>query len=308
MIESTVTPAKTASPAIERRHQLPYADFERDYLRPRIPVILTGSLTGWDATSKWSPEFFQRQYGSLPVNVGGRVLPMSEFIDLVLASSPAKPAPYLKDAVVRQMSPQLVKDIEPFVDYCFPNWLRGRYLIRSINDLLNLAEVELFLGGEGARLGELHCDYVHTHTVLCQVFGRKEFTLFAPSDTPWLYADGNQSALKNVDEVDLEKYPLFSRATPIRFIQEPGEIVFLPSGWWHTTRLVTASIAVGVNFANATNWADVTADLCGRIPKSRPLRRLMARAYLTAVGFMKGIKGPWAGADMLEIMPAKNTR
>jgi hypothetical protein len=171
-----------------------------------------------------------------------------------------------------------------------------------------MAEVELFLGGAGTRLGELHYDYIHTHTVLCQIFGRKEFTLFAPSDSPWLYAFGNQSAIRNVDEVDFEAYPLFEQATPIRFVQEPGEVVFLPSGWWHTTRLVTASIAVGVNFANATNWADVSADLCDRLPQNRPVRRALARAYLATLGLLKKLNGPWAGADRLGIEPCKSTR
>jgi histone arginine demethylase JMJD6 len=307
-MNAVTTAPRPEAAAIERRHQLPYADFERDYLRPNKPVILTGALDCWPALGKWSPEYFQQRYGTLEVNVGGRPRPMAEFIDLVLASTAEQPAPYLKDAAVRHMSPELIQDIEPFVEYAFPNWLRGRYLFGSISELLNMAEVELFLGGAGARLGELHCDYVHTHTVLCQLFGRKEFTLFAPEDTPWLYADGNQSALKRVDEVDLQRYPLFAKATPIRFAQEPGEIVFLPSGWWHTTRLLTASIAVGVNFANATNWPALTEDLVERIPARRPIRRALVRTYLKAVGWWKRLQGCSAGAAKLGIIPAQGRR
>jgi histone arginine demethylase JMJD6 len=302
------TAPKPEAAAIERRHQLPYADFEREYLQPNKPVILSGAIDGWPALGKWSPEYFKHRYGTVEVNVGGRPRPMAEFIDLVLASSAQQPAPYLKDAVVRRLSPELVKDIEPFVAYAFPNWLRGRYLFRSISDLLNMAEVELFLGGAGARLGELHYDYVHTHTVLCQVFGRKEFTLFAPEDTPCLYADGNQSALKRVDEVDLERFPLFAQATPIHFVQEPGEVVFLPSGWWHTTRLATASIAVGVNFANSTNWTALTNDLVERIPARKAIRRTLVGAYLNTVGWWKRLQGPGAGAKKLGIMPAQRPR
>ena len=55
----------------------------------------------------------------------------------------------------------------------------------------------------------MHYDYIHTHTVLCQIYGRKQFTLFAPEDTPYLYATANQSAVKNPDDVDLERFPLF---------------------------------------------------------------------------------------------------
>ena len=306
MIQGTQTPSKPAAVTIERRFQLPYAAFEREYLLPNKPVVIGGCLEAWPALGKWSPEFLRDNYGAVPVQVEGQTRPLSEFIDQVLASTPERPAPYLKDAVVRRMSAELIKDIEPFVEYSFPNWLPGRYLFRSIHDVLKQAEVELFLGGRGARLGELHYDYVNSHTVLCQIFGRKEFTLFSPTDTPWLYATGHTSALTSIDrdEVDLEQYPLYARATPIRFIQEPGEIIFLPRGWWHTTRMLSTSIAVGVNFANASNWAAVTDDLCGGVSERKVMRRGILRAYLTSVGYWKRLQGLSAGANKLGIRPA----
>ncbi len=306
MPQSLQSPSKPSTGSIERRFQLSSAEFERDFLRPNKPVVIGGCLEAWPALGRWSPEFFQQNYGTVLVQVEGQTRPLTEFIDMVLASTPERPAPYLKDEVVRRMSAELIKDIEPFVEYCFPNWLPGRYLFRSIHDQLNQAEVELFLGGCGARLGELHYDYVNSHTVLCQIFGRKEFTLFSPADTPWLYADGHTSALKSIDrdEVDLERYPLYARATPIRFVQEPGEIIFLPCGWWHTTRMLSTSIAVGVNFANASNWAEVTDDLCGGVAARKVIRRGILRAYLATVGYWKRLQGPLAGAGKLGIHPA----
>jgi hypothetical protein len=297
---------KAGARSIERRHRLPYAEFEHAYLRRRRPVVLTGCMDDWPALAKWTPEFLRQKYGSVPVTVEGRTQPLGEFLDRVLASTPEQPAPYLKDAMVRRLSPELMRDIEPFVEYSFPNWLQGLYPSRPFHYLMNAAQVELFVGGWGTRLGQLHFDYIHTHTVLCQVFGRKEFTLFAPEDTPWLYATDNQSAITNVDEVDLERYPLFPRATPVRFVQEPGEIVFLPSAWWHTTRLLTASIAVGVNFANASNWADVTRDACDQLAARRPLRRAFVRAFLALHGCLKQLQGRWAGAKKLGIAPRRS--
>lgn len=289
---------------IARRRNLPYAEFERDYLIPNKPVILTGCMDNWPALTKWSPEFFKQQYGAAPVTVGGRTMPLGEFIELVLASSPELPAPYLKDAVVRRLGPGLMNDIEPFCEYCFPNWLPGFYLVKKLRNIFDAAQIELFIGGEGTKLGEIHYDYIHAHTVLCQIHGRKEFTLFPPEDAPWLYASGNQAAIKDLDAVDLERFPLFAKATPISFVQEPGEIVFLPSGWWHTTRLLTASIAVGSNFANASNWAAVTGDLRGTRAASLPVLGTLFSAYLAALGRSKRSRGRWAGASELAIVPA----
>jgi histone arginine demethylase JMJD6 len=301
-LQAETTPA---TQRIERRRGLTYAEFERDFLRANKPVILSGCIDSWPAMTKWSPEFFRDNYGTVPVTVNERTWPMAEFVDLILASCAEKPAPYLKDAILRHMSPDLLRDVEPFVEYCFPNWLLGFYVPRSIRHLLNSAQVELFMGGQGTRLGNVHFDYVHSHTVLCQVYGRKEFTLFAPEDSPWLYATGGMSAITNVDAVDLERYPLYTRATPLRFVQEPGEVVFLPMAWWHTTRMLTASIAVGVNFANASNWPAVTTDVCNQCGGQSPLRRKLIRAYLTALGSWKRLQGRRAGARKLGIEPAR---
>jgi hypothetical protein len=296
----------TKTLGIARRRNLSYAEFERDYLTPNKPVILTGCMDDWPALSKWSPEFFKREYGATPVTADGQAMPLGEFIDLVLASSPERPAPYLRDAKVRDLGPELMNDIEPFCEYSFPNWLPGFYLVKKLRDLFDAAQIELFVGGEGTKLGQIHYDYIHAHTVLCQVYGRKEFTLFPPEDAPWLYADGAQAAFKDLDTVDRERFPLFERATPISFVQEPGEIIFLPSGWWHTTRLLSASIAVGVNFANASNWSAVTKDIRESSSLARlPVVGTVLSAYLTALGRAKQSRGPWAGADELGIVPAK---
>ena len=49
-------------------------------------------------------EFFRRNYGAVPVQVEGQTRPLADFIDMVLTSTPERPAPYLKDAVVRRLA------------------------------------------------------------------------------------------------------------------------------------------------------------------------------------------------------------
>jgi hypothetical protein len=298
--------AETQSLGIERRRNLPYAEFERDYLIPNKPVILTGCMDNWPALSKWTPEFFKREYGIAPVTVEGQKVPLGDFIDLVVASSREHPSPYLKDAVVRNLGPELMKDIEPFCEYSFPNWLPGFYLVKKLRNMLNAAQIELFIGGKGTKLGEIHYDFIHAHTVLCQIYGRKAFTVFAPEDAPYLYASGVQAAIKDLDAVDRERFPLFERATPISFVQEPGEIAFLPSGWWHTTRLLTASIAVGNNFANASNWGAVSADISDTATGRLPIIGAIFSSYLAALGRSKQARGRWAGMNELGIVPASS--
>ena len=86
-------------------------------------------------------------------------------------------------------------------------------------------------------------------------------------------------------------------------MQEPGEAVFLPSGWWHSTKLLTSSIAVGVNFANSTNWSAVVRDLGAQFAEGRPIRRALLQTYLGLLGYWKTLQGRWAGAKKLDIVP-----
>lgn len=291
-------PAQTTG--IERRHDLGYDEFMREYLIPRKPVIVTGALAGWKAMTRWTPEFFKDRYGAKEVRIAGATWTLGAYIDRVIASTPDDPAPYLKDQIIRELDPELTHDLQPFIDYVFPNWLRGRYLSGSVNASLNRpAEVELFIGGAGTRLGELHYDYVHCHVALCLLSGRKQFTVFAPDQTPYLYAQGMLSQIKDIEHPDLERFPLFAQARSLTFVQEPGEIVLLPTGWWHTTRLLTTCVAVAQNFANASNWRDVVDDVCAPVRERRPLSGALLHFYLRLLGRCKALRGRALGRSSL---------
>ena len=53
---------------------------------------------------------------------------------------------------------------------------------------------------------------------------------------------------------------MFAKAVCDKFVLGPGEMLFVPAGWWHTTRLLGPAISVSIGCANATNWADFARD------------------------------------------------
>jgi len=70
-------------------------------------------------------------------------------------------------------------------------------------------------------------------------------------------ADGpNRSPIKDVDNPDLGTYPLFARAHATTFVLNPGEMLFVPSRWWHTARILSPSITLSVNTLNRSNWGN----------------------------------------------------
>ncbi len=288
---SIATTTAPATVAIERRHRLPYDEYLRDFLIPRRPVIITGTLDDWPA-SKWTPDTLRKQYGASTVHIKDQPTTLGEFLDRVERSTADNPVPYLRDQILKDVHPDIIADVTPFHPYIFPNWLHGRYLPKSVSYQLNRpSNLELFIGGLGTKLGELHYDFAHCHVALAQLYGRKQFWVYPPEQSQYLYPTGMMSAIKDVEHPDLEKYPLFAKAVATTFVQEPGEIAVLPTGWWHTTRLLGTSIAVAINFANATNWNDVVDDVCQDLVDRRPRIGGAYRTWLRLRGLGKRMGG-----------------
>ena len=118
---------------IDRRSNLSYEDFRRDYLFPHKPVVLSGALDKWAAMTKWTPDYFKKKYGSMKLTIDGKDYSMAEFVDLVDSSTDEKPAPYLRNAIIDRFLPELLPDIQPLPSYFSPNWLTGplSQLLRS---------------------------------------------------------------------------------------------------------------------------------------------------------------------------------
>jgi histone arginine demethylase JMJD6 len=236
---------------IDRRAGLSAKDFEREYLEPLRPVILTDAINHWRALGRWSPQFFKQEYGHLTVTVDGETMKLSDLIDRVEASSPANPAPYLRNQALAEWPPELLADVLPMPDCTRPNWFESR-LFPSPK---KMTFIEAYIGGEGAQFPVLHWDGLHTHAYLMQLYGDKEYVVFAPDQTEFMYPrdGGNLSEIDNVLEPDLEKFPLYDRAEGVRFQLHPGETLFVPSGWWHTARILNPSVTVSINGLNRPN-------------------------------------------------------
>eukprot|EP00729_Bicosta_minor_P008673 gene8673-28577_t len=101
----------------------------------------------------------------------------------------------------------------------------------------------------------LHTDVCHIHAFSMQIQGTKRFTIFAPSDSPYLYTQApshtSSQLPTDLDDVDFEEYPLYAKATPIYVDLQPGETLFMPAGWWHTARATSGSNNPSVTVAGS---------------------------------------------------------
>jgi len=285
---------------IERRANLSYEEFARDYLYASKPVVVTDILSRWKALLRWTPEFFKREFGDMKFTIeedlrrkvgykdtNGKVeYTMARFIDRVLESSDENPAPYFRNRVLHELFPSLKQDIEPLPEYFLPNWLPESYLVNYVGQVLNRgAAIEIYIGGKGGAFPVLHYDGAGTHAFLMQVYGRKQFIIYPPDQESFLYPSPekeNFSMINSIDKPDLERFPLFAKADPTKFVLEPGELLFVPSHWWHTTKMLTASISISINTVNQSNWHELVNFVAKR--RRNPMVSMASRVYLAGAG------------------------
>jgi histone arginine demethylase JMJD6 len=292
-------PVATES-GIDYRASLSYEEFAANYLYASRPVVLTDALRDWIALERWTPEFFKREFGGIKFTIGdgvqakgnykpaqtGTEYTMARFIDRVLESTEENPAPYFRNQILYDLFPSLKNDIQPLPEYFLPNWLPDHYLVKYVGEVLNRgAAIELYIGGKGGSFPVLHYDGAGTHAFLMQIYGRKEFILYPPEQEEFLYPSPekeNWSLINSIQKPDLSRFPLFAKAVPSTFVLEPGQMAFIPSHWWHTTRMLTPSISISVNVVNQSNWHELVRFVSLR--RRNPLVSLAARAYLNVAG------------------------
>jgi histone arginine demethylase JMJD6 len=269
----------------DKRTKLSYADFEQEYLLPRRPVVVTDATAKWKA-SCWTPQWFKERYPSKIVSTDQGEMRMDSFIDAITADGDT-PGPFLREQPLKDVFPDLVDHVLPTPEYVLPNWLAGKYGVERINKRLN-RESYIEVNFCGRRIFPcLHIDDLGVHAFITQHYGSKEFTVFPPDQEPFLYRRSKErfSEIQDVDNPDLERFPLFSQARRARFVLQPGESLFVPFGWWHTTKVPGASLSTVVSLSNSSNWSELVS--CLRENSNRPVLASLLSVYLRGIGLVK---------------------
>lgn len=276
---------------IERKTNLTLETFARDHLQNGgKPVIVTDATDQWPARSKWTLEYFKSAYGSdfarAPLGLHSDVAKMtrlSAYIDyldtpsaelpgfwvdardgkpLRTAPSPRASPHYLLGWYAFQKHPELYEDIKPG-PYFVADWLLALDPIpRDLFEWLSGRDCwSIYIGPEGA-LSQLHQDFWNSHAYLAQIQGRKRALLFAPADTPYLY-----HGQVDPERPDFARFALLERAVMHECVLEPGEVLFVPAGWWHCVRGLDKTITVSHNFFNDINVNELLARLLRKLPR-----------------------------------------
>lgn len=232
---------------VDRRADLTLDDFRREYEVPNVPVIITDVVTKWPAFGKWNTEFWRDTHGSLVVHMAGIDLPMSDYLDY--AQSTTDEAPLIVfDKRFGEKAPDLLQDFEVPL-----------YFKDDLFDLLGSTRPDhkwLIMGP--ARSGSnFHVDPNRTSAWNAVLEGKKKWILFPP-DCPPPGIHPGEDGLDVVAPVSLlEWFNNFydschakGRKGPRECIVSAGEVIFVPSGWWHCVLNLEWSVAITQNFVS----------------------------------------------------------
>ncbi|XP_042599193.1 bifunctional peptidase and (3S)-lysyl hydroxylase JMJD7 isoform X2 [Cyprinus carpio] len=251
---------------------VPYLDgplsplqFYRDWIGPNKPCVIRNAFSDWPALSKWNPTYLREKVGSTVISVA--VTP-NGYADAVNGDRFVMPEE-------RQMTFSSLLDIVEGKVKCSGVFYVQKQCSNLTEELPELTgDVQTHIPWMSEAL--VHKD--HYENLYCVISGQKDFILLPPTDRPFipyeLYQpatyrqkeDGNFEIVDEEDTTkvpwipldplnpDFDRYPSYRLAKPLLCTVKAGEMLYLPSLWFHHVRQSHGCIAV--NF-----WYDMEYDI-----------------------------------------------
>jgi hypothetical protein len=215
------------------------------HLRARCPVIFGGAHAFQERTRSWSLPFLREELGHLDVIVAktdarqlrasptaGQLYGRMRLGDIIAAMEAGEDPGWVVVHPVNDLPHAFASILSP------PPYCRGAKFLRS----------KLWLAVTGATT-PMHWDL--PHNFVAPLFGRRRAILFPRHYGLALRPNAPYSRTPNYARFDAEypdyrRYPFARFARPLGAVIEPGDLLFIPSGWWHQVRTLETSL--NVNF------------------------------------------------------------
>jgi ribosomal protein L16 Arg81 hydroxylase len=251
------------SRTIERRSGVSGDEFLEKYYAANRPVILCDLMAYWQAPQKWTPEYLKATCGDEVVEIMAaretnpeyeiddaqhrKQIKFSAFVDMVMVGRETNDY-YLtarNEFFTRPGVKPLLRDIEIFTEYLKETSGEG---------------VFLWFGPKGT-ITPLHHDMMNIF--MSQVQGRKRIRMIPADEIEFVYNHFAVYSQVDINKPDYEKFPKFRHANIMEFELAPGEVLFIPVGWWHSVTSLDQSITVSFNnflFPNDYKWHNPAGD------------------------------------------------
>jgi hypothetical protein len=199
-----------------------------------LPFLTTGLVKRWPL-SALPPEVLRERYSHVPVRAR-----VGDYINTAFAA----------DRAMRDMSMGEYLDEVESGAHALPPYL-GNLELRELNGLCHWPTYFDKMGpprfwvGPAGTVTPLHCDY--DDNIFAQIWGTKRIFLAPPHHDEFLYPREANAILFgspfDPEAPDFEKFPLARQATMIEVIVNPGDMLYVPAGWYHQVRALTFSLS-----------------------------------------------------------------
>jgi hypothetical protein len=227
--------AARSLPCISAVPRLPTLDAPfRQHAAKGLPFLIPGLAKRWPL-SALTPQTLRERFSNLPVRarVGDYVntafapdramrdMSMLGYLELVAAGTEGLP-PYLGNLELRELN-----------QFCY--W--PAYFTKP-------GPPRFWLGPAGT-VTPLHADY--DDNLFVQIWGSKRIFLAPPHHDEFLYPREANALLFgspfDPEAPDFEKFPLARQASMTECIVHPGDMLYVPAGWFHQVRSLTFSLS-----------------------------------------------------------------
>lgn len=233
--------------SVDRRSNLSYEEFVREYASVGKPAIITDAMKDWKASTKWTVDFFRSEYGSAVGQVLDcatqtiSAMTIGDYLDYMTLKERDKLL--CLDRLLIRDYPELREDYK--VPAYFPNLFER--IPEKLRKKYKLEPGHLLIGHKNTSIG-LHYDSHHENAWVALISGKKRIVLFSPDQQDFLY-DGKVDAFNP----DLERFPLYKNANPVECTLNQGEIIYIPPDWWHHVKNIEDTITLQHNSIDKWN-------------------------------------------------------
>lgn len=220
--------------AVPRLARLDAAGF-RARAAAGMPFLVTGIVKRWPLASL-TPQGLRAQFGHLPVRAR-----VGDYVNTAFAPDRAMRDMLLRD-YLDLTPPDATSDLPPYV---------GNLSLRELNRLCHWPTWFDKMGpprfwiGPARTVTPLHCDY--DDNIFAQLWGTKRIFLAPPHHDAFLYTREANPLLFgspfDPEAPDFDAFPLARQAALVEIVVEPGDMLYVPAGWYHQVRALSFSLS-----------------------------------------------------------------
>ena len=199
-----------------------------------LPFLMTGLVQRWPLSSL-TPHTLRERFSHLPVRAR-----VGDYINTAFAA----------DRAMQDMSMLDYLDLVADGTHALPPYL-GNLELRELNAMCHWPTYFAKMGpprfwlGPAGTVTPLHCDY--DDNMFAQIWGSKRIFLSPPHHDEFLYPREANAILFgspfDPEAPDFDRFPLAREACMIEVIVNPGDLLYVPAGWYHQVRALTFSLS-----------------------------------------------------------------